>query len=80
MLCSAYKYYWWRWIKCERKTFKSFHEDMRDSYKDHMKQFWKKNTTIDRIDVDWNYSKENCRRATMIEQANNKRRTKKVII
>lgn len=43
------------------------------SYESHVKEFWEKNTTIDRIDTDWDYCKDNCRRATMKEQQNNRR-------
>lgn len=46
---------------------------MWESYIKHIKQHWEKNTTIDRIDVNWNYCKENCRRATQKEQMNNMR-------
>lgn len=62
-----YKYYWWRWIKCERKTFEEFYIDMSPSYKDGL--------SIDRINNNWNYSKINCRWADKIMQANNTRQT-----
>lgn len=69
----AYIKYWWRWIKCERKNVEEFFKDMRDSYKKHVEEFWEKNTTLDRIDVNWNYCKENCRWATWDIQQNNRR-------
>ena len=67
----AYKRYWWRWIKCERKSFKEFWDDMKESYEQHLKEFWEYETTIDRIDNNWNYCKENCKRTTRLEQMNN---------
>jgi hypothetical protein len=61
--------YWGKWITCERKTFEEFYNDMwpRPS-KEH---------SIDRIDWNWNYCKENCRRATNLEQARNARTNRK---
>lgn len=72
--------YYWKWIKCERNSFDEFKNDMRDSYQQHIKQYWIKNTSIDRIDWNWNYSKSNCRRATCEEQSNNTKLTIKVEI
>ncbi len=62
-----YKDYWWRWIvySNEREEFQNFLEDMMPS-----RQKW---LSLDRIDVNWNYCKENCRRATNTEQTNNAR-------
>ena len=67
----SYKNYWWAWIKCLWNSFDEFKNDMYESYLEHVEKFWEKNTTIDRIDYNWNYCKENCRRATMKEQWNN---------
>lgn len=71
--CKAYRNYWLRWIKCLWNNFEEFADDMYDSYVDHCIRFWERWTTIDRIDVNWNYCKENCRWATTWEQNTNKR-------
>ena len=60
-----YKHYGWRWIKCEWNTFKEFYNDMWDSYLEWL--------TIDRINNDLNYCKENCRWISNAENQNNKR-------
>lgn len=67
-------------IECERKTFKEFYNDMYASYIEHMNKHWLKQTTIDRINPYWNYSKENCRWATYSVQMWNRRWLDKYII
>ena len=71
-----FRYYWWRWINCEWDNFIEFRDDMYSSYLCHSLEYWENNTTIDRIDVNWNYCKSNCRWATYRIQANNKRDVK----
>ena len=66
------KNYSLRWIKCSWNNFEDFYKDMWKSYEEHVKKYWESNTTIDRINPDWNYCKENCRRATYKEQNNNR--------
>lgn len=45
---------------------------MWESYEAHVKEYWEKDTTIDRIDVNWDYCKDNCRWATYKEQFENR--------
>ena len=59
--------YWKRWIKCEWGSFEEFYIDMWESY-----QKW---LEIDRINVNWNYCKSNCRWATALENSRNKQNT-----
>lgn len=75
---NVYYLYWWKGIKFERKTFEDFMNDMYESYIDHVNKYWEKNTTIERIDSNKNYCKENCKRATCKEQSNNISRNKQV--
>lgn len=74
---TYYRLYWWRWIKCRWDSYKSFKNDMYESYLDHVAKYWEKETTIDRIDSNWNYCKENCRWATNIEQGRNTSRNRR---
>ena len=61
------------WIKCLWNTFEEFNNDMYESLLEHIKIHWDKNTSIDRINPYWDYSKENCRWATIEVQSFNKR-------
>lgn len=71
--------YYDRWIKFLRDSFEEFYNDMNESYEQHCKEFWPENTTLDRINSDGPYCKENCRRATREEQSRNRRPCKKFI-
>lgn len=70
-----YKYYWWRGIKCEWNDFISFMDDMLVSYNIHTNKHWEWNTTLERVDYNWNYSKTNCVWETKEKQAYNKSNT-----
>lgn len=59
---------------CDRwkDSFENFYEDMKDGYSEGL--------SIDRIDVNGNYSMENCRWASRITQQNNTRRNKWFVV
>lgn len=74
-----YKNYGGRGIQvCDRwkDSFENFKDDMHKSYLDHVAKYGEKNTFIDRINVNGNYSPENCRWATRHVQNLNKRTTR----
>ena len=70
---TMYKHYGGRGIKCLWESFDNFKNDMYESYLAHAKRYGEKDTSIDRIDVNGNYCKENCRWSTNKEQQANKR-------
>lgn len=59
---------WKRW-----DYYINFKEDMEASFLVHLKQHGARNTTLDRIDTNKGYSKENCKWSTNKEQHCNKR-------
>ena len=58
------------------ESYDGFREDMFESYQQHIEEYGEKDTTLDRIDNDGDYCKENCHWATLIEQASNTRKIK----
>lgn len=64
-LNKDYKYYGGRGILMTWKSFDEFYEDMKEGYTD--------NLTIDRINNNGNYCKENCRWVLQKDQLKNRR-------
>lgn len=72
---NAYRWYGALGIIVEWSNYKHFKKDMYDSFMEHVKVYGHKDTTLDRIDPSKNYSKNNCRWVTVMEQSKNKRKT-----
>jgi DNA segregation ATPase FtsK/SpoIIIE-like protein len=62
-----------RGIKSLWVSFEEFKNDMYESYLEHKEKYGQRNTTIDRIDPNGHYCKENCRWATYSQQKINTR-------
>ena len=74
---QEYKNYGGRGIKVckEWDSFQVFESDMGNVDSEESRHL-----TIERIDVNGDYCKDNCKWATQTEQANNRRNTKKVLV
>lgn len=75
---SKWHLYGGKGIKFLWDSFQGFKTDMYASYEAHVKKFGEKDTTIDRINGNDNYCKENCRWATRLEQARNTENVKHI--
>lgn len=67
-----HKHYFDKWIVVERENFQSFMNDMYKSYLELSEKIWEENVSIERIDNNNNYCKENCKRIHIKEQSKNK--------
>lgn len=68
-----YDVYGGRGITCQYVNFIDFYDDFYESYIEHKTLYGEKNTTIDRINPNGNYEKNNMRWATWEIQLQNKR-------
>lgn len=68
----SYKWYGQKKIKNNFKNFEHFKNTMYQEYIKHCKKYGEKNTTLDRIDGEKDYSPNNCRWATYKVQENNR--------
>lgn len=71
---SQFKDYGGRGIKVSRewRAYINFYEDVSKMYLDHVKKHGEKNTTLERVNVDKDYTLDNIRFATQEEQQNNR--------
>lgn len=70
---EKYKYYGGSGIGiCDEwiSSFINFYNDMNSSYEEHIKLYGRKNTSLDRVNPNLGYCKENCVWATWKEQNN----------
>jgi hypothetical protein len=70
---TGYKYWGGRGIKCLWDSYEEFERDMRDSFEKHNKKYGGRYTTIDRINNNGHYCKENTRWCTPKIQGENRR-------
>ena len=69
-----YYRYGWRGIKFLWNSFEDFYNDMKDIYNDKVIIIWEKEISIERINNDWNYCRENCTFIPKILQNSNQKR------
>ena len=69
----SYKYYWGKWIKCERNNFNEFIVDMYESYKLFKENNPSLKPSIERIDNNWNYCRDNCKWIDRSDQSKNRK-------
>lgn len=70
---SRWKQYGGRGIQCEWASFEEFRDDMYESYLAHCELYGEENTSINRINNDGNYFKENCEWEIATGQARNRK-------
>ena len=72
---NAYPIYGGRGIKCEWKNLDEFAEDMLESYLEMCRIIPERLISIERVNVNGNYCKENCRWINQLNQGRNKQNT-----
>ena len=78
--CVSYPDYGGKGIRvCKRwlSSFDNFYQDMFKNYQIHIAKHGKKNTTLERLNVNGNYTLQNCTWATYAQQMRNKRNSVK---
>lgn len=71
----------WRDYKNYQKRWITMSDDWKNSFDAFFRDMWKrpsKKHSIDRIDNNWDYCKENCKWSTHMEQVNNRQSTKMI--
>lgn len=72
---KQYEDYGGRGINVDKRwsEFEAFKDDMYETYLKHKELHGARNTTLDRIDNEGDYTKDNCRWATHVSQSRNRR-------